>query len=411
MNIINRTGSRKTDRNSYSGAFMLLLAATFFCPNLSYADNISALSSFYNFFWGTQSERLAIKNCTASFSDSNLGIFGYTNLFFCELEKLGLNAPTSATGKTIGYMAGTTPTYLQAIVSGSAGGGAYSSGSDTYDFEVKIWACAAATTWNFSLIGTTPAWGVFESTYTEGSIFTVDCTQNTNFDQYLYMLFSYSADHSINKGVMVQNQQAFYSSPLPGGSWVNLNWDLGTSSTNKFSTYKYVTTQVQQVATVYTLQNAYNWYGSTSVSGTQVNSFIYQDTNYLTGTNVQERFFSGYDSASNSAEAYIDIESSPNSTEGDAIPAYGTSTSACYTRTADATTGDWTYAVADSSTCPDTSTITFPNVSTDTANSWTITAMGNGNASTYIDALMQANMSANPSTVENPLPTGLPDQM
>lgn len=262
------------------------------------ADGGDGFGQIFNMFFGKESERKALENCSAA--DGQGGIMGIVNGFFCHMEKdMGITGVTAGVTKVMGTMS------VRAVVSA----GSYSVSSVAYDYNAQVWVCHSA------------------------------CTAASGFNRAINFYFSYASDKTINKGHMLINPNAFES----GGSAtsaMNLQYDVGTATVTKSITAKAIFVQggVTQKMRI-DGSKASNVVGVTGVMHNGTDGF---------------RFASQLDTTANTGGVYFE---SPSGAAGPGMGALNsaaagddmTSSSMCFTRAATAT--DWTYTATGSTGC------------------------------------------------------------
>jgi hypothetical protein len=274
-------------------------------------DGGSGFTSWYNNVWGNSAARVKLAKCEAVDDANETGFVGYANNLFCHLERdLNITGPTAAGGVTGQFMFASIEVHVHVEVAGEAGSGAYNG----YDHEAKMWGCAV-----------------------NGP---VDCTNLTDYKKFAYVTWSYNADKTVSKGVMVHDQ---YIQNGTTGLYIKTTWDTGTSTGTKSLT---------------TLEKSSNYLmlASHVTAGDKVSATI---VTYNGSNGDGLRMAMGVDYAAGVAGSKADFHiGSTTATKGD------TATLNCYTRVA---SGD-DYDMAPENTagaCDSLPTVTYPNVSTD----------------------------------------------
>lgn len=317
--------------------YILMIMTSLFITNQAKADAGEGFGQVFNMFFGTESERTALANCDTT--GSTAGILGVVNSFFCHMEKdMAITGVTTGVTKTFGGMS------IRAVV--SAGSGGYVINSITYDYNAQVWVCHSG------------------------------CTATTGFNRAINFYFSYATDKTINKGHMLMNPNAFESGGS-SNSAANLQYDVGTSTTNKFITAKVIF--VNSGTTM-----------KMRMDGSKISNLLGVTGILHNGTNGF-RFAAQLDATANTGGAYFEAPGASGSGMGTLNPTASgddlSSSSMCFTRAKSAT--DWTYTTTGVLGC----TIkTFPSDSSDAVNAYTT------NSVLTIGTLWES-MSANPSAI------------
>ena len=166
--------------------------------SLAHAHGGDGFGQIFNAFFGKQADRAAGATCDAA--DGKGGLIGIANGFFCHMEKgMGITGVTPGVTKVFGNMS------VRAVVTA----GAYTVATIPYNYNAQVWVCFTG------------------------------CTAASGFNRAINFYFSYVNDKTVNKGHMLINPNAFESAGS-ATSAMNLQYDVGTSTTNKFVTSKLI---------------------------------------------------------------------------------------------------------------------------------------------------------------------------
>ncbi len=186
----------------------LLYALVFLFSTQSFAGNHDGALSMFDVFFGNPNERSHARDREGDNRDVSSdncsgygGIIGEISGFFCHMEKdMGFTGPDAKT-KVFGSMTVRaeivkTPTSLT-----------YNGISETYDHKAQVWVCAAS------------------------------CSITTNFNRAYYIIFSYSADGTVNKGFVLNSPGIFDGR---AGTAMMIQYDLGTAAASNYVNVKAV---------------------------------------------------------------------------------------------------------------------------------------------------------------------------
>lgn len=178
--------------------FFKILFISLSFSSLVHAHGGEGFGQVFNAFFGKQADKEAGATCDAA--DGKGGLIGVVNGFFCHMEKgMGITGVTPGVTKVFGNMS------VRAVVTA----GAYNVATINYGYNAQVWVCFAG------------------------------CTATSGFNRAINFYFSSATDKTVNKGHMLINPNAFESAGS-STSAMNLQYDVGTSTTNKFITAKVI---------------------------------------------------------------------------------------------------------------------------------------------------------------------------
>ena len=312
---------------------IVLVCLTF--SSFAHAHGGDGFGQIFNSFFGKEADRVAGATCDAG--DGKGGLVGIVNGFFCHMEKgMGIKGVTTGVTKVFGNMS------VRAVVTA----GAYTVATINYNYNAQVWVC-----------------------YT-------GCTATSGFNRAINFYFSFVNDKTVNKGHMLINPNAFESSGS-ATSAMNLQYDVGTGTTNKFVVAKVIFTNgtVTQRMRMDGSKTG-NLLGATGVMHDGTNGF---------------RFATQLDTAANSGGVYYEAPGATGpgtavlspSTSGDNL----SSSSMCFSRVASG--DDFIYSPTGSTGC---TVKVFPSDSNTAVSGYTT------NSVLTIGTVWES-MSANPSSI------------
>ncbi|MBC7741096.1 MAG: hypothetical protein H7061_02785 [Bdellovibrionaceae bacterium] len=314
---------------------IFLLVITLLISNSVYANGSDGFGQIFNSFFGTEADKVAHATCDGG--EGKGGIIGIVNGFFCHMEKdMGIKGVTTGVTKVFGTMS------VRAVVSA----GSYTVASVNYAFNAQVWVCHSA------------------------------CTATSGFNRAINLYFTALPDKTINKGHMLINPNAFESSGS-ATSAMNLQYDVGTGTTNKVVTAKVIfgngsTTEKWRMD------------GSKSVSALGITGVMHNGTNGY-------RFATQLDPSTNAGGVYFEAPGATGTGTGPLSPSTSgdnlSSSSMCFTRAK--SSADWAYTPTGSTGC---TVKIFPADSNTAVSGYT-------SSSILTIGTLWESMAANPSSI------------
>jgi len=172
-------------------------------------------TNFMELFSGSPGEQKLTSTCSASDSDSSLGVLGFVNNFFCHLEKdLLITAETPVAGVT-GTYGSTMHVHVEVGQPSN-----FSVGGVAYTNEGKMWVCQD--------LGSVKCYSGSSGPTTADA---------SKFNRAVYIAWTSNTSGSINLGTMIVDTAAFTNTT---GDILALTYDVGTADTTTSISAQYV---------------------------------------------------------------------------------------------------------------------------------------------------------------------------